>query len=461
MKTQIQTTKPILPQLLTLFLTVATLSLVGSLQAQAALTPDLSMYLRTSSGANGVGGAQECYNNPGAWGNEFRLGNECVTYGEFGFGAWVLKAQKEGDPFFRFFANFALVYNNQTDWEAPEIKTTGTSMSDLNVSLRNGNVWVMREVYAEGGNFEGMPFTVWAGKRFYRWGDVHMMDYYPIAMSGPGGGIGGIKTDVGTWSLAVIQNAKSSEINGSGDIKTDVGTAAKTSVHLRADGIDLPIGWGAIWATAAATPPAKNKTSGQDYRKSTGGLFAFRLNSALAQGVNNELGVAYGGGNMSNFGPAGELYKDCSTDTDAACTVESSQRLRAWDSIVYEGGRFSGQLAVLFDDYDRGTSTKSKFQWLSIGIRPVYWFNDHISLTGQAGVSTVNDESDSLGARTLTRFTLAPQVSLGKSYWSRPVVRAYVSHTSWSDNNKGLASGTTAEGKTEALSVGMQTEVWF
>ncbi|MBX3177041.1 MAG: carbohydrate porin [Candidatus Hydrogenedentes bacterium] len=123
--------------------------------ARAALTPELQMYLRSSSGANGVGGAQECINNPGAWGNEFRLGNECATYGEFGFGAWVLKPAQDGDPFFRFFANFAVVYDNRTDWEAPSVPTGG--------GLRGGNVWVMREVYSEGGYYAGAPFTAWAG----------------------------------------------------------------------------------------------------------------------------------------------------------------------------------------------------------------------------------------------------------------------------------------------------------
>ncbi|MBX3019964.1 MAG: carbohydrate porin [Bdellovibrionaceae bacterium] len=421
--------------------------------ARAALTPELQMYLRSSSGANGVGGAQECINNPGAWGNEFRLGNECATYGEFGFGAWVLKPAQDGDPFFRFFANFAVVYDNRTDWEAPSVPTGG--------GLRGGNVWVMREVYSEGGYYAGAPFTAWAGKRFYRWGDVHLNDYYPVAMSGPGGGIGGIKTDYGTWSLAVIQNAQANEINGSGDVRTEVGIAAKTSLHLRTEGWGTPAGWLSLWGVAATTPPAKDPATGTDYRKSTGGFFAAKLNSTIYEGVNNEFGMAYGEGVMSTMGPGGELVKDCQDTTDASCTVPGAQRLRAWNATVWETTKWSGQLAFMYDELDRGTSTGTRFRWLSAGVRPMYWFTDNVSLIFQAGVSHIVDEADGLGSRNLARFTIAPQLSLAKGYWSRPVVRAYYSRTAWNQANVGAANGTTAQGKTEIDSIGVQTEVWF
>lgn len=412
----------------------------------AALTPELSMYLRAGSGANGVGGGQECVSNPGAWGNEFRLGNECAVYGEFGFGAWVLKPQNEGDPFFRFFANFAVAYNNRTDWEAP-----------------NADNWVMREVYSEGGFFKGAPFTAWAGKRFYRWGDVHMMDFYPVAMSGPGGGIGGIKTDWGTWSIAIIQNATGNEINGAAaPVPTNVGLAAKTSLHLRTEGIESGWGWWSLWLVGATTPPAKDPAAaGADYRKSAGGFFAAKVNSTVAEGVSNEYGIAYGQGIMSNMGPGGELVKDCASTTDPGCQVPGSKRLRSWDALTFEGSKWSGQIAAIYDELDRGLSANSKFRWLSFGVRPMYWFNDNVSLIFQAGISNIVDESDGLGSRNLMRITIAPQLSLANGLWSRPVIRAFYSRSQWSDNNKVAAAGTSAANNTSLDSIGVQTEVWF
>ncbi len=428
-------------QLITLF---SVMAVFGFSTARAALTPELQMYLRSASGANGNGGAQECINNPGAWGNEFRLGNECQTYGEFGFGAWVLKPATKGDAFFRFFANFAVVYNNHSDFESP-----------------NPNNWVMREVYSEGGYFKGVPFTAWAGKRFYRWGDVHMMDFFPVAMSGPGGGIGGIKSNYGTWSIAIIQNAQGSEINGTGPIVTEVGKAAKTSLHVRTDGWESPVGDWSLWAIGATTPPGKDVATAKEYRKSNGGFIAAKLNSNLAEGLSNELGIAYGQGIMSNMGPSGELVKDCALPTDASCTVPGSKRLRAWESLVFETTQWSGQLGLIYDELDKGTSVDNKFRWLSAGLRPMYWFNDNVSLIFEAGISNIVDESDGFGSRNLMRFTIAPQLSLAKAYWSRPVVRAYYSRTAWNENNKAAAAGTSVAGKTENEGIGVQTEVWF
>lgn len=413
-------------------------------KAFAALTPEMTVYLRAGSGANGVGGAQECVGNPGAWGNEFRLGNECGVYGEFGFGAWVLKPTETNPSFFRFFANFAVVSKNYTDWDAP-----------------NTDNWVMREVYSEGGYFPGVNFTAWAGKRFLRWGDVHMMDFYPIAMSGPGGGIGGIKTDWGTWQIALIQNASASEINGSATVKTTAGQAAKTSLHVRSDDITTDAGSVSMWFVAASTPPAKNTQSSTEYRKSTGGLLAVKLNSSPMTGTNNELGFAYGQGVMSNMGPSGELVKDCNLPADPSCQVPGSKRFRLWESFVFEGPKWSGQLAFIYDELDRGTSTGSRFRWTSLGVRPMYWFNDHLSLIFQAGISNIVDDQDGLGSRNLMRFTIAPQISLAKSYWSRPVLRAYYTRSMWSDNNKAAAAGTSAAANTSIDAIGLQTEIWF
>ena len=43
--------------------------------------------MRSGVGTNDKGGDQVCFSNSGAAGNEFRLGNECWTYGEI---AWSL-----------------------------------------------------------------------------------------------------------------------------------------------------------------------------------------------------------------------------------------------------------------------------------------------------------------------------------------------------------------------------------
>ena len=416
-----------------------------SISAQAALTPDLGIYLRAGSGSNASGGGQECVSNAGAGGNEFRLGNECGIYGEFGFGVAILKAENERAPFWRLFTNFAFAYNNRTDWEG-----------------NNPNNWVLREVYTEGGRVDGLDFSAWAGKRFYRWGDVHMDDFYPVNMSGPGGGIGGLQYGPGTLSFAVIQNASSDEINGANGQLTRVGNAAKSTLHIRYDDMKTNYGIWSFWATAGITPSTKSAPTGTtDYKSASGGFFAAKTNFKIGDKTQNEIGLAYGNSIMSNMGSTGDLVKDCNLGTDAACNVTSSWRVRAWENIVYEGESWSIAGAAIYDELDKATSADSKVRWTSLGVRPTYWFTEHISLATQAGISNVVDESDGQGSRNLMRFTVAPQISMNKGYWSRPVIRAYYSRTQWGENNKKSAATTSAANDTSIDSLGFQTEVWF
>lgn len=410
-----------------------------------AVTPDLGVYLRAGSGSNAAGGAQECISNKGSGGNEFRLGNECGIYGEFGIGATLLKAENERAPFWRLFTNFAFAYNNRTDWEG-----------------NNPNNWVLREVYTEGGRVDGLDFTAWAGKRFYRWGDVHMNDFYPVNFSGPGGGIGGLHFGKGVLSFAVIQNAQSDEINGATGQVTRVGNAAKSTLHVRYD--DMPTAFGvlSLWAVAGTTPSTKTTATPEtNYKAATGGFLAARLSSALTEKTRNEFGLAFGQSIMSNMGSSGDLVKDCDTATDASCNVTGSSRVRAWNSVVYEGESWSVAGALMFDELSKGTSADSRVRWTSAGVRPTYWITEHISLAGQAGISNVVDESDGLGARNLWRVTIAPQISMSKGYFARPVIRAYYSRTQWNESNQISAAGTSAAADKSIDSLGFQTEVWF
>lgn len=408
-----------------------------------ALVPEMHLYLRAGTGSNLRGGAQECVRNSGSWGNEFRLGNECEIYGEMSFQGDILKAESETAPYWKFFSNFAFAYNNHTDWEAP-----------------NANNWVLREVYSEGGRVDGLDFHVWVGKRFYRWGDLHMMDFYPMSMSGPGGGIGGLNTSWGSWAFAVIQNAKSDEIMGTGAVATKVGKAAKTTFHVRLDNSPSPIGSWSYWLVGGTTPATTDQADTQDYKAGSGALFAAK-NNWSSNGLSNEFGLGYGNGVMSNFGPDGDLVKDCVDETDPACQVAGSWRARAWDSLTWETEKWSTQAAVIYDELDLGTSQNNKVRWTSIGIRPTRWITDHISIAFQAGTSTVEDDRDGAGARTLRRYTIAPQLSMSKGFYSRPVLRAYYSRTEWNDANRVSVVGTSFANETSQDAFGFQTEVWF
>ena len=78
--------------------------------------------------------------------------------------------------------------------------------------------------------------------------------------------------------------------------------------------------------------------------------------------------------------------------------------------------------------------------WASAGVRPIWHFNNYISLAGEAGVDWVKDESAGTSGY-LYKLTLAPQVSLGGRFMSRPVIRAFVTYAHWGDDFVGQVGG--------------------
>jgi len=422
----------VLPSLLFLLSTLLYSSILK------AYIPELGSYLRVGSGTHLDGGVQECLSNSGAWGNEFRFGNECETYGELYF--------KVKDPKWSFFTTFAFVYPNNKDWEAP-----------------NANVWVQRELYVE------IPFgtngqKIWMGKRFYRWGDVHMQDFYPVDMSGPGVGYQGPGLFKGQLHLAYMQNSTSTEINGSSNIETAHHKPTKSSLHLRLE--ELKPSWlegsqASVWGVVAHTSANAKKTDQTSrYKASTGYFFAAKLNSPILGGY-NELGYAMGKGNMSGMSVSSDLVVDCSDDiSNEKCRVEDSLRYRIWNSFVWDFAQWSGQFIATFDDYDRGVDPLSASRWSSVGVRPIYWLNDQWGIMGQLGYSTVTDDKDALGQRTLWRMTVGPQLTPSKGYWVRPALRFYYTKTFWSENNP-VDDGKYFEGQTSQDAIGFKAEIWF
>lgn len=423
------------------------------LSVASAVTPEFNAYMRAASGSNNRGAAMECYSNKGAAaGNEFRLGNECGIYGEFLLGAHLLKAEDASGPYWKLGSNFAFVYKNSTDFE-----TTDAS----NAQGGNPNNWVIRELFTEAGYIDGLDFTVWAGKRFYRWGDIHMDDFFSVDMSGPGAGIGGIKTDAGVVSVALIQNSESAEFPGSGaPVTTKNGRAAKTSLHLRLEEMESSLGAWSFWLAGGTTPATTASAGGTEYKSATGGLLAVK-NILKTETSTNDFGVAVGQSAMSNLTSRGDLIQDCNNSLSATCTVDQSIRFRVWESYVIDSGRWSAEFAVIYDEYDSGADQDSKVRWTSVGVRPLYWFTDHLSLAFETGISNVVDEGDGLGSRNLIRATLAPQISLGKGYTSRPVIRAFYTYNTWNDNNMVSVASTSAANDTSAHTLGVQTEIWF
>jgi maltoporin len=61
----------------------------------------------------------------------------------------------------------------------------------------------------------------------------------------------------------------------------------------------------------------------------------------------------------------------------------------------------------------------------------------------------------------LRKFTIAPQIGAGRNFFSRPVLRVFVTYASWSNGLRGFVGGIPFQGKTSGFSFGVQTETWW
>jgi maltoporin len=61
----------------------------------------------------------------------------------------------------------------------------------------------------------------------------------------------------------------------------------------------------------------------------------------------------------------------------------------------------------------------------------------------------------------LYKLTLAPQVSLGGQFMSRPVIRGYLTYARWGDDFVGQVGGADYSNEEAGLSYGVQMEAWW
>ncbi len=374
-------------------------------------------YFRSGVGHTLGGQKQICFNNPGSSGNEFRLGNECGTYGEMSLGFNLTEGQAHT---YKLINTIAYFPNGNTQYGDE------SSTNDLDFV----------ETYLHIKDTEVAPFEIWAGKRFYRDADIHMNDFYYFAqMNGVGAGIQNWNLLGGKFSLAYIQeNQVSSSVSGE---------VTKSFFDLRF--FDYKISENQnlnFWYTYGISPGGKLGTT--NYQKLSGQSFGIRHSTSLNSFQNN-FAILYGTKLMDSL----NVYGD--TEIKNQTRHDDKYKLRLVDVINSKlSEKLELQLATTYEIYNNGIQMA---RWWNIGFRPVYFLTNKLHLLTEVGTSQVKNQTS---LKQLHRATIAFEINPNNSFWSRPSFRTFYSKTFWNDQNRSSFSG-----KKSGQNLGVQVEAWF
>lgn len=404
-------------------------------------------YFRAGTGGNSEGGDQVCFQVPGS-SAKYRLGNECESYTELDF-YYTSSTVGDDDPKYDMRFTMAAVPQGENDWEQFE------------PSYRN--------LYAKAGNMftEGIlaGASFWAGKRFYRRHDIHMNDWYYWDTSGAGGGVEDINSGFGKLHLSYFRNTndqfQSFEIEDeNGQIRTIHGDTVNVN-DLSVQRFDLRL-------SDIKTGENGNLTLGLDYRNlsesrdviegADSGL-AFHIQHFQDKVLSgfNKVALQYGKG-LNGRNALGKGFSN-----SGAGSSDDDKTWRISEQLVWQpsnGSRIGGQFSLVYEDQSFGGGDGQ--EWFAIGVRPVYWFNKHISVATELGYNQVEpDDGDKM---TLAQAVVALQLGMERNIWSRPLLRLFAGYFDWNDTAgaAGITNGDNPFGSdTSGFTFGVQAEAWW
>jgi maltoporin len=402
-------------------------------------------YFRSGYGLNSDGGQQVAFQAPGA-DAKYRLGNEAETYGEFIFVNNWLNPERDTDK----------------AWIKTEVMiqaNTSNYASYANFPSGIGNdQFRLREAFVRAGHiFESQPDAkFWAGERYYRRQHIEIDDFYPLDMSGYGAGAEDVNVGIGKLAVAFLAGARP-------DIVTQNGNYAKRNIDVRLYDLKGPAGLWAAWfdfATAKGGTAQNGSTlpAGTAFPTVNGYAFGLRHQRLEWHGGYHAFSIQYGKGAASNFSTSIE---------DPTLFTKSSERLLIAEHLLIQpNDRFAVMPIFIFQRKRDGQPGHGFNDWASFGLRPEVFFTKYLSLAFEGGfdhtegfVTTQNGNTQFDG--WLRKFTIAPQIGAGRQFFSRPVLRVFLTYANWSNGFRGLVGGVPFEDRTSGLTYGVQAETWW
>jgi maltoporin len=413
---------------------------IGNLQQQVGAF-EFHGYFRSGYGLNGKGGQQVAFQAPGA-DAKYRLGNEAETYGEMIFVSNWLNPNHDSD---KAWAKAEVMIEANT--------TDSTSYANFPNGVGNDQ-FRFREAFVTMGNlFDSQPGAkFWAGERYYRRQHIEIDDFYPLDLSGYGAGVEDLDLHIAKMALAFLSGARP-------DIVTENGILAKSNLDIRFYDLKGPFGLWAGWFDFAAQKGGRVITGTKltNIPSSNGYAFGIRHQRLEWHGGFHAFSIQYGTGAASDYSSPGSGV----VIFDPTLFLNSTAQLLVTEQVLLQpNDKFAIMPIALYQRTKDGTPQRGWNDWVSFGARPEFFFTKYLSLAVEGGFD-YTDSATGLYHGWLRKLTVAPQIGVGRKFFSRPVLRTFVTYANWSDGLKGFVGGVPYHNDTSGLTYGVQAETWW
>jgi maltoporin len=294
-------------------------------------------------------------------------------------------------------------------------------------------------------------YDIWAGRRYYQRQQFNMNDYFWLntAQSAHiGAGIEDLPIGPGKFDLAA-HGYEDPEVNSTVTVGTN-GTLHSRMLEARYRDIAISDG---LKLNTFLSYTARPEDTVLGFKSEDGASAAVWLNMSMGRS-NNTLMSIYRQGLGLAQGPTNA--RPIREDTGSGYDLSQAKLWELANNYQLSMDAYALEVMLLTHTEETGKDgvKGDKIQWHSAGVRPTYF------MTKSTSLDQVADEmSDRSGS--VTKSTLAFQVTPENFSWSRPIIRLFATHASWSDDFKGLVGGTSYLNKSKGWSSGVQTEVWW
>jgi len=312
----------------------------------------------------------------------------------------------------------------------------------------------LAQAYLSFDHFFKSDTKVWLGRRYYDRKDINILDHTwlnPGQGSQAGFGIEDLKIGKKNLNIAIFRYEDNFDISGTSYLINS------TNIDLRLNSINISSD---IALTLWGNLTTRHEHASLNYKDESGYGLGGWVDYKTAK-IKNTTAFIYQTGSAITQGDynAKPVREDLGWDLDNASIIELSNTVTYQALPVY-----SVQWTLLFRHENHGQSNNADFDWVSTGARPVFYFSKHLNLAVEAGIDYIDDKINDRSG-TLSKLTTALQISANRGFYSRPVMRFFVTFADWGDDFKGLIGNTPGDApyadETQGWSVGAQAEVWW